>query len=203
MRGFFAALRMTALKGWGRTSEGRRRGKMRRFFAPLRMTIWEVRVRMTTLEGRRSLRGLEVAEGVDGDGRLAGFAAGWRSGWVGVGRAFGGFLDGAADQVAGAEADGQSQREHDAAEEDAEGEVDDGAADLQMVQHHRSGEHQDQPLYPFRQHAGVVETGVDAPISTERDRKRAIRLPARSMAMAPIAWVRYGSSSFEVSELLE
>ncbi len=49
-------------------------------------------------------------------------------------------LDGAADQVAGAEADGKREGQDDAAEEDAEGEIDDRTTDLQVVEHHCGGE---------------------------------------------------------------
>ena len=45
-----------------------------------------------------------------------------------------------ADDVAGAKSDGKGQRENDAAEQDAEGQLDDGAADFKMVKDHGGGE---------------------------------------------------------------
>ena len=90
---------------------------------------------------------------------VAGAGGWWRSaagiGLVDV------FSERAADQVAGAEADGQGESEDDAAEEDSEGEVDDGAADLEVVEHHGGGEDEDQPLDAEREEAGVLHLQID------------------------------------------
>src|ERR1700681_1418967 len=104
---------------------------------------------------------LEVAQGLAGLG-------GGRSGLLADGdgaerrddTVAGGALERAADDLAGAEADGEREGEDDAAEEDAEGELDDVAADSEVVEHHGGGQDQDHPLDPEREHAGVAELGV-------------------------------------------
>jgi len=66
-----------------------------------------------------------------------------------------------ADDVAGAEADGESKSEDDATEEDSEGEFDNGAADLEVIENHGGGENEDEPLDAKGEEAGVLELGVD------------------------------------------
>jgi len=74
------------------------------------------------------------------------------SGWgVGVwsaalGWVFGVAFKGSADEVAGAEADGEGEGEDDAAEEDAKGQGNHVAAHLEVVEDHGGGEDEDQPL---------------------------------------------------------
>ncbi len=85
-------------------------------------------------------------------------------GTVGVkgGQTIGGAFEGAADDIAGAETHSQRQRENDAAEEDAEGELDDGAADAEVIEDHGTGKGEDEPLDAEREKAGVLQLGVDA-----------------------------------------
>lgn len=71
------------------------------------------------------------------------------------------FLERAADHLAGAEAYGESKREHDAAEENAKGQLDDGSADLEMVEHHSRGKDKDEPLNAQGQKTRVLETCID------------------------------------------
>ena len=67
----------------------------------------------------------------------------------------------AADYVARAEADGEGEGQDDSAEEDAEGEFDDCAADLQVVENHGGGENENEPLDSEREETGVLELRVD------------------------------------------
>src|SRR5712675_1360666 len=97
---------------------------------------------------------LEVAQGFCGCGDLV-------VGIAGDGVEGGAAFERAADDVAGAETDGEGERKDDAAEEYAEGECDDGAADLQVVEHHGGGEDQDEPLDAEGEEARVLELGVD------------------------------------------
>lgn len=55
-------------------------------------------------------------------------------------------LEGSGDQITRAEANRQGEREHDAAEENAETKIDNDARDAQMIEHHGDGENEDQPL---------------------------------------------------------
>ena len=82
---------------------------------------------------------LEVAEAWGG----VWICAGWDFGGAGGGGLIHGFFDGAAYEVARAEADGEGEREDDASEEDAEGQFYDGAANLEVVEGHGGGEDQD------------------------------------------------------------
>jgi hypothetical protein len=72
-----------------------------------------------------------------------------------------GLLEGAADEVAGAEADGEREGEDDAAEEDSEGEFDDHAADFEVVEDHGGGEDENQPLDAEGEKARVLQVQVD------------------------------------------
>ncbi len=67
----------------------------------------------------------------------------------------------AGDNVAGAYSDGEREGEDDASEEDSEGEFDDGASDLKMVEDHGGGEDEDEPFDAEGEEAGVGELGVD------------------------------------------
>ena len=101
---------------------------------------------------------LEVAQGFGGCwGPVVGVAGDGVDGGAKVGAAF----ERAADDVAGAEAYGEGESEYDAAEEDSEGELDDGAADLKVVEHHGCGEDEDEPFDAEREDASVLELGVD------------------------------------------
>jgi hypothetical protein len=100
---------------------------------------------------------LEVTQAFGGGGFVV---------WVAGNRVEGGAVVGAAferpaDDVAGAETDGESKGEDDAAEEDSEGEFDDGTADLEVVKNHGGGENEDEPLDAKGEEAGVLELGVD------------------------------------------
>lgn len=101
--------------------------------------------------------------------RRLGFGERGDLGGTGGGGLLHGLFDGAADEVAGAEADGQSEREDDSAEEDSEGEFDDGAADLQVIERHGGGEDQNQPLDAKGEEACVVQLRVDC---ADEDRAR-------------------------------
>jgi len=67
----------------------------------------------------------------------------------------------ATDKVAGAKAHGESEREHDAAEEDAKGQPNDVAAHLEVVEDHGGGKHEYQPLDAERQEPRVLELLID------------------------------------------
>ena len=84
----------------------------------------------------------------------------------------------------------RAEREDDSAEEDAEGEFDDGAADLEVVEDHGGGEDLDEPLDAEGEEAGVLELGVYSADEDGRSRKRAMTLPAMSRRTAPMEWVR-------------
>jgi hypothetical protein len=86
--------------------------------------------------------------GVSGEGVQGGDA---------VGVAF----EGTADDVAEAHADGKGEGENDAAEEDAEGEIDHSAPDLEVVEDHGGGEDLDEPFNAKGEEAGVLELGID------------------------------------------
>ena len=94
-------------------------------------------------------RGNVGCRGFGGEGK-AGGVAGFRA------------FERAGDEVAGAEADGEREREHDAAEQDAKGQGDDGSAELDVLKRHGGGEDQDEPLDAEREEAGVLETVVDS-----------------------------------------
>src|SRR5471032_831431 len=100
---------------------------------------------------------LEVADA------LCCFSSGWGRGFAGTGeRRLYGFFDGAADEIARAEADGQRECEDDASEENAEGEFDDDASDLKMVDCHRCGKHQHQPFDAEGQEACILQLCIDS-----------------------------------------
>ena len=102
---------------------------------------------------------LEVAEGSGGAG--AGDVVDGGGGlWI-AGGAVGGFLQRPADQVAGAQADGEREGEDDATEEDSEGKFDHYATDFEVVEDHGGGEDEDQPFDAEREEARVVELLVD------------------------------------------
>jgi hypothetical protein len=99
-----------------------------------------------------------VAQGFGGCG---GFVV--RVSWDGVevGAEIGAAFERAADDVAGAKADGESEGEDDASEENSKGELDDGAADLEVVEDHGGGKDEDEPLDAEREEAGILELCVD------------------------------------------
>jgi hypothetical protein len=73
----------------------------------------------------------------------------------------------AADKVAGAKTHGESKREHYAAKEDAKGQSNDVAADLEVFEDHGGGKHEHQPLDAEREKARVLELLID---SSDEDR---------------------------------
>ncbi len=95
---------------------------------------------------------LEVAElGAGVDFGAGGEFSGGDGGWL-----LHGFLDGAGDEVAGAQAYGECEGEDDAPEEDAEGEFHYGAAYVEVVKRHGCGEDVYQPLDAHGEKARVV-----------------------------------------------
>lgn len=67
----------------------------------------------------------------------------------------------ATDEVARAQTHSESEREDDAAEEDAKGQLNDDSADLQMVERHGAGKHEHEPLDAKREKSRVLNLGVD------------------------------------------
>src|SRR4051794_20118729 len=55
-------------------------------------------------------------------------------------------FEGPADDLFGAEANSEREREDDSAEEDSEGEIDDSSPDLKVVEDHGGRQHQDEPF---------------------------------------------------------
>ncbi len=104
-----------------------------------------------------------MAERVSGSGGWVEVAGG---GCVGGGEVDVAF-ERAADDLAGAEADGEGEGEDDTAEEDAKGEFDDGATDLEVIEDHGSGEDEHEPFDAEGEEACVLEAGVDG---TDEDR---------------------------------
>lgn len=78
---------------------------------------------------------------------FSGAAGAWRR-RIGsaLGRAFHVALERAADQVAGAESDGERKRQNDPAKEDAKSEFDNDAPDFKMLEDHGHGDDQDEPF---------------------------------------------------------
>ena len=99
---------------------------------------------------------LEVTQGFGG-----GFVVGVSWEWIDIGDAVRAAFEGAADDVAEAHADGQGESEDDAAEEDAECEIDYSAADLEVIEDHSGGEDLDEPFDAEREETCVLEFGVD------------------------------------------
>jgi hypothetical protein len=65
-----------------------------------------------------------------------------------------------ADQIAGAETDGERERENNSAEQDTEGQLDDLAANLEMVEGHGGRKHEHQPLHAERKEPRVLELRI-------------------------------------------
>jgi hypothetical protein len=103
-------------------------------------------------------RGLEVAESLGRGWRLEVRVGG---DGVHIGAKVGAAFEGATDDVARAETDGQREGEDDATEEDSEGELDDRAADLKVIEDHSGGQDEDEPLNAEREEASVLQLGVD------------------------------------------
>jgi len=82
---------------------------------------------------------------------------------------FGVAFERSADQVAGAEPNGESEREDDASEEYSKGQLDDMAADLEVIEGHGRGEHKHEPLDAERKKPRVVELRIDC---SDEDRAR-------------------------------
>lgn len=57
-------------------------------------------------------------------------------------------FQGSADKISRAEADGQGECEHDAAEKNAKAKSDNAAGDPEMIEHHGGDEDENQPLGP-------------------------------------------------------
>ena len=57
----------------------------------------------------------------------------------------------------------QRQRKHDASEENPEGQINHHAANLQVFQRHRCGQHQHQPLHAKRKKTSVLKLRIDCP----------------------------------------
>src|SRR6185312_2369785 len=104
------------------------------------------------------IKALEMPEGW----RLVGVGA-WSRSEVGVEGCglFDSLFDGTADEVARTQADGQGQGEDDASEEDAEGEFDDAASNAEVLECHRAGEDENEPLDSHGKKAGVLQLRVD------------------------------------------
>jgi hypothetical protein len=74
---------------------------------------------------------------------------------------FGVAFERATDEVSGAKTNCESEREDDAAEQNAKGQPDNVAAHLEMVEDHGGGKHEHEPLYAERQESRVLELFID------------------------------------------
>ena len=75
----------------------------------------------------------------------------------------------AADQIAGAESDREREGENNASEQNAKGEPDDISAHLKMIEHHRRGHDQHQPLDAEREKPRVMQLRI---YGADQDRAR-------------------------------
>ena len=98
-------------------------------------------------------------------------------------------FEGAADNLAGAEADGESQGEDDTAEENSEGEFDDDATDLKVIEHHGGGEDEDEPFDAEGEETGVLELGVDGSDEHGASEEAGDDATGDEKDDAPTAWV--------------
>jgi len=105
---------------------------------------------------RGNQKPLEMADAIVG-------ARGWSDWGFGTVLAgmFGVAFERTADQIAGAKTNGESERENDPSEEDSEGQLNDFAANLEMVEGHGGGKHEHQPLDAERQESRVLELRID------------------------------------------
>ena len=70
-------------------------------------------------------------------------------------------LERTADEVAGAKANGKRECEDDATEEDAERQLDNDTADLEVVEDHSGRENEYKPLDAEREETGILELCID------------------------------------------
>ena len=64
-------------------------------------------------------------------------------------------------EILGAQSHREGQGQHDSAKQNAEGQADDSPSDIEMIERHRGGEDDHEPLDADTQEAGVFNVQID------------------------------------------